>query len=148
LSDLELRRKFGCSVAGVERHGFAIPNPSPDLVLYPGDKLLLLATEQQISAARKVLSQTHPANQQTQLIEEVELQGIVVPGGSRAAGKLLIELEIPSTTGVQVVGIARAGNRLLNPGPFQAIEAGDRLLALGTSGQIANFERWLRSPEQ
>jgi len=148
LSDLELRRKFGCSVAGIERHGFAIPNPSPDLVLYPGDKLLLLATAQQLAAARTFLSQTNvTSGQQTQVIEEIEMEGVVVPEGSRAAGKLLIELEIPAATGVQVVGIARGENRLLNPGPFQAIEVGDRLLALGTHGQIAHFERWLRMNE-
>jgi K+/H+ antiporter YhaU regulatory subunit KhtT len=86
-------------------------------------------------------------DERTHLIEEIEMEGVTVPEGSPASGKLLIELEIPSSTGVQVVGIARDGNKLLNPGPFQAIEAGDTLLALGTHNQIAHFERWLRTTE-
>ena len=73
------------------------------------------------------------------------MEGVLVPGGSPAAGNLLVELEIPAATGVQLVGIEREGNRLLNPGPFQGIEVGDRLLALGTPEQITRFERWLRN---
>lgn len=142
LSDLGLR-KLGCSVAGVDRHGFAIPNPTPDLILYPGDTLLLLATPEQMKAVEDLLGRIRPADEKTQLIEEIEMQGVIVPESSHAAGNLLVELEIPAATGVQIVGIERDGNRLLNPGPFQGVEPGDRLLALGTPQQIETFERWL-----
>ena len=142
LSDLGLR-KLGCSVAGVDRHGFAIPNPTPDLILYPGDTLLLLATPEQMKAVEDLLGRIRPADEKTQLIEEIEMQGVIVPESSHAVGNLLVELEIPAATGVQIVGIERDGNRLLNPGPFQGVEPGDRLLALGTPQQIETFERWL-----
>lgn len=146
LAELELRRQFGCSVAGVDRHGFAIPNPQPDLVLYPGDKLLVLATPAQAEAARRFITRARPPGEQTHLAEEIEMEGIRVPHASQAAGKMLIELEIPAATGVQVAGIERAGNHVLNPGPFQTLEAGDRLLVLGLPAQIAQFQRWLREP--
>jgi len=145
LADLALRGQFGCSVAGIERHGYAIPNPSPDLVLYPGDKLLVLATAKQMEAVRPFISKTRPTDETTDLIEEIELEGVIVPESSPAAGKMLVELEIPAATGVQIVGMERDGNHVLNPGPFQAIEEGDRLLALGTHSQITRFERWLRT---
>ncbi len=148
LSDLRLRSQFGCSVAGVERHGYAIPNPPPDLVLYPGDKLLLLATPEQMDAVRKFINRTKPADETAELIDEIEMQGVVVPTHGPAAGNMLIELDIPAITGVQIVGIERDGNRLLNPGPFQGIEAGDRLLALGTAPQISALTRWLTTPAQ
>jgi len=147
LSDLQLRSQFGCSVAGVERQGFPIPNPPPDLVLYPGDRLLLLATPEQMPAVRKFISRTKSADETTQLIDELEMQGVIVPHSSAAAGNMLIELDIPAITGVQIVGIERDGNRLLNPGPFQGIEAGDRLLALGTPPQITALASWLKNPE-
>ena len=148
LSDLTLRSQFGCSVAGVERHGFPIPNPPPDLVLYPGDKLLLLATPEQMPAVRKFISRTRPADETTQLIDEIEMERVTVPSESVAAGNMLIELDIPAVTGVQIVGIERDGNRLLNPGPFQGIESGDRLLALGTPPQLSALTRWLKTPAQ
>lgn len=144
LSELELRRQFGCSVAGVERHGFPIPNPAPDLELYPGDKLLLLATPEQMNAVRNFIGKTKAPTTRTYLSEDIELEGVRVPESSPAAGNMLIELEIPAATGVQIVGIERDGNHVLNPGPFQSIEAGDRLLVLGTHQQIEQFQRWLK----
>lgn len=144
LSELSLRQRFGCSVAGVERHGYPIPNPAPDLVLYPGDTLLVLATPERVEEARAFVQKIEPLNDRTFLLEEIEIEGVSVPETSVAAGKLLVELEIPASTGVQLVGIEREGQRLLNPGPFQGIEVGDRLLALGTHLQIAAFQRWLR----
>jgi CPA2 family monovalent cation:H+ antiporter-2 len=144
LSELSLRQRFGCSVAGVERHGYPIPNPPPDLVLYPGDTLLVLATPERISEVRAFVQKTAPVDDRTFLLEEIEIEGVSVPETSGAAGKMLVELEIPASTGVQLVGIERDGQRLLNPGPFQGIEVGDRLLALGTHRQIAAFQRWLR----
>lgn len=148
LTELRLRQQFGCSIAGLERHGFPIPNPTPDLALYPGDKLLILGTPNQFQKARDFLGQAKRADEKTYLLEEIEMEGVIVPAGSPAAGKLLVELEIPAATGVQLVGIEREGNRLLNPGPFQGIDVGDRLLALGTPEQITRFERWLRSVQQ
>ncbi len=144
LSELSLRQRFGCSVAGVERHGYPIPNPAPDLVLYPGDLLLVLATPERIDEVRAFIQETEASNDRAFLLEEIEIEGVDVPATSAAAGKLLVELEIPASTGVQLVGIERDGQRLLNPGPFQGIEVGDRLLALGTHLQIAEFERWVR----
>jgi len=61
---------------------------------------------------------------------------------------MLIELEIPAATGVQIVGIERDGNHVLNPGPFQSIEAGDRLLVFGTHQQIEQFQRWLKKASE
>ena len=101
LSELELRRQFGCSVAGVERHGFPIPNPSPDLVLYPGDKLLLLATPKQMTPVRDFIGRTKAATTKTYLSEDIEMEGVRVPESSPAAGNMLIELEIPAATGAR-----------------------------------------------
>ena len=44
LHELGLRARFGCTVVGIERQGFAISLPAPDAVLYPRDKVLLLGT--------------------------------------------------------------------------------------------------------
>lgn len=144
LAELHLRQQFGCSIAGVERHGYPIPNPGPDLVLYPGDKLLVLATPEAMNKLRSFLNQPRPGDEKTDLLSEIEMEGVSVPEGSPAADKLLVELELPAATGVQLVGIERGGNRLLNPGPFQGVEVGDRLLALGTPEQIKQFEKWLK----
>jgi CPA2 family monovalent cation:H+ antiporter-2 len=128
----------------VDRHGYPVPNPGPEFVLYPGDTLLVLATEDASNRARAFLNQPREHDAKTDLLAEIEIEGVGVPPGSPAAEKMLVELEIPASTGVQLVGIERGGNRLLNPGPFQGVEAGDQLLALGTPEQIKTFRHWLR----
>jgi K+/H+ antiporter YhaU regulatory subunit KhtT len=55
----------------------------------------------------------------------------------------LAELEIPRNTGVQIVGLARGDHRMLFPGPFQVLEAGDWMLVVGTRDQIQKFQDWI-----
>ena len=44
LAQLELRKKLGCTVAGVERQGEMIESPAASFALYPRDRVLLLGT--------------------------------------------------------------------------------------------------------
>ena len=46
IGELALRKRFGCTVAGVERQGVMVGNPSPLTALYPRDKILLLGDAQ------------------------------------------------------------------------------------------------------
>src|SRR5690606_2111101 len=56
IADLDLRARCGVSVVGIERQGFMIPLPTPDAVLYPRDRVLLLGTTEQVVAGKKLLS--------------------------------------------------------------------------------------------
>jgi K+/H+ antiporter YhaU regulatory subunit KhtT len=67
-----------------------------------------------------------------------------VPEKSRLVGNALAELEIPRQTGVQIAGVARGDYRILFPGPFQILEAGDWLLVVGTRDQIHQFREWIK----
>ena len=51
IGELALRRRLGCSIASIDRHGIAIVNPSAEVILYPQDKLLLLGSAEQIDRA-------------------------------------------------------------------------------------------------
>ncbi len=48
------------------------------------------------------------------------------------AGRTLAELQVARATGVRIVGIQRAGERIINPDGKQTLEAGDNLLVAGT----------------
>lgn len=67
-----------------------------------------------------------------------------VPDQSPLIGNALAELDIPRRTGVQIVGIARGDHRMLFPGPFQVLDAGDWLLVVGTRDQIHRFREWIK----
>jgi CPA2 family monovalent cation:H+ antiporter-2 len=144
ISDLDLRAKFGCSVVGIERQGFMIPIPAPDAVLYPRDRVLLMGTTEQVNGGKKFLAAVTGISQAESDFEEVQMQSVGVPEWSPACGKTLGELALARTFGVQIAGIRRKGERILNPSADERLLSDDEVLALGTPSQIREFKFWLR----
>jgi CPA2 family monovalent cation:H+ antiporter-2 len=144
LGDLSLRSQFGCSVVGVDRQGYPVPSPGPDTELFPGDGLLVLGTETQIRHVRAFFDSSPARTEKVDLLDEIRLESMEVPDKSRLVGNALAELEIPRQTGVQIVGVARGNYRMLFPGPFQVLNAGDWLLVVGTRDQIHQFREWIK----
>lgn len=144
IADLQLRSRFGCSVVGIERQGFMIPLPPADTVLYPRDKVLLLGTGEQVKAGKEFLGAVSGAPPADSLFEEVRMEALAVPEGSRAAGLTLAELAPARTHHVQIAGLNRRGVRILNPRADEKLQAGDEALVLGAPMHIAEFKAWLR----
>jgi CPA2 family monovalent cation:H+ antiporter-2 len=145
IKDLPLRSEFGCTVVRIERQGIVLPNPKPDTILFPNDKLLLLGTDANLLSAETWLNKPCSAIENSELpgLSELSLGHLTVPRISRHAGKSLGELEVRSLLGIQVVGIERGHNSLLSPGPKENIEPGDQLLVLGTPAQVSDLAVWL-----
>lgn len=80
------------------------------------------------------------------LLREAVLRTILVAPGAAADGKLIRELALRTQTGASVVGIEREGTPIVNPGPDEEIKAGDRVLLIGTEGQLAGATPLLESP--
>ncbi|MEO6245051.1 MAG: TrkA C-terminal domain-containing protein, partial [Opitutaceae bacterium] len=147
--ELNLRTQFGCSVVGIERQGFMISLPTPDTVLYPRDKVLLMGTTDQVKAGKKFLGAVSGAPPADSVFAEVQMAAVAVPAGSRAGGRALLDLKPTETHGVLVAGINRHGLRILNPKAQEALRVGDEILILGTPVQISRFKVWLRElPEE
>lgn len=144
LTELDLRARFGCSVVGIERQGFMIPLPTPDAVLYPRDKVLLLGTTAQVRAGREFLVGVTGAAAPDSQFEEVWMQSVIVPRWSRAVGHTLAELSPAQKHGVQIAGVNHDGERVLNPSAQETLGADDELLVLGTPVQIREFKLWLQ----
>lgn len=149
IADLDLRARFGCSIAGIERQGFMIPLPGPETVLYPRDKVLLLGTIDQAEAGRRFLSGVSGARAGDSVFEEVSMEVMTVPEWSRAAGRTLLELGPAHNHGVQIAGIHRGDVRILNPNAQELLLPADEILVLGTPAEIADFRQWMRDkPEE
>ena len=142
LRELALRSRYGCTVAGVERQGVMVGNPSPDMVLYPRDKVLLLGDPRQAAAGKKFLQQVTGAPSAS-TFDEVRMEAVTLPAGSELEGRSLAELALSRTYGLQVAGINRSGVRILNPRGDEKLFAGDDVLVLGSPDQIAAFKAGL-----
>lgn len=71
------------------------------------------------------------------LLSHAQLRVFAVTADSPAAGRLIRELSLRSRTGASAVGIERNGESIVNPGPDEELRAGDKLLLLGSSDQLA-----------
>lgn len=144
IAELDLRARLGCTIVGIERQGFMIPLPSPDTVLYPQDKVLLMGTAEQVRAGRAFLGGVSGLAVTDSVFGEVRMESIVLPEWSRAAGRSLGQSLQGQDHGVQIAGVHRGGLRILNPGGQEVLRVGDEILVLGTPVQIAEFSAWVR----
>ena len=148
LAQLGLRHRFGCTVVGIERQGCMIPLPGPSEALFPRDKVLLLGSTEQTSAAKAAIGLVSAT--EISDFDVVGLETILLPAGSRATGATLMEIAPSARHGVQIAGIRRGPLRILNPGAEECLCVGDELLALGTPDRLRAFKIWAReapSPE-
>jgi CPA2 family monovalent cation:H+ antiporter-2 len=143
LGELALRTKFGCTVAGVERQGVMVGNPTGDMILYPRDKVLLLGTPDQVAAGKEYLHHASGAPISSNF-DEVRMESVELPPGSGLHGRTLAELAISKEFGLQVAGINRHGQRILNPGGDEKLFTNDKVLVLGSPDQISAFKATLR----
>lgn len=141
IAELRVRSRFGCSIVEIDRQGHTIIAPEPALTVYPGDRLLLLGTTGQIDAACMELGRLKIAGEAADF-DETLLEMVPVPPCPRI-GSSLAELRIPFHTGVLVVGIERAGKKIINPAREERLVEGDEMLVLGSPDQIREFKAWL-----
>jgi CPA2 family monovalent cation:H+ antiporter-2 len=141
IAELAIRSRYGCSVVEVGRHGHTIINPRPSTTLYSGDRLLLVGAREQIEALQMALGRLHESESAVHF-DAARLETVLMPFGCRS-GATLAELQIPHHTGVLVVGIARNGQKIINPSGKERVFAGDELLVLGTVDQVDPLKQLL-----
>lgn len=144
LGELELRTRFGCTVAGVERQGVMVGNPTGAMILYPRDKVLLLGAPPQVAAGKEFLQQASGAPVASNF-DEVRMEAVELPPGFGLHGQTLAEVALSRVYGLQVAGINRGGQRILNPRGDEKLFCGDEVLVLGSPDQIAVFKASLRN---
>ncbi len=147
IAGLDLRARFGVSIVGIERQGYMISLPGGDAVLYPRDKILLMGGAEQLNACKAVLlavSETPPASD----FDDVRLESVRVPKGSRAGGRTLRDLSPSQSHQVQITGLNRDQVRILSPGGEERVRMGDELLVLGTPDHTAAFKEWLNEESE
>ena len=84
------------------------------------------------------------ALQAPQLFRGSQSAAITVEGASDVAGRKLQELEIPESTGVQLVAVVRQGRVITNPPADFEIRREDSLILHGDREQIQRAEELLK----
>lgn len=143
IRNLKLRTKTGATIVAIYRGADSLINPSPDTLLMPGDVLLLMGSQEQITAGMQYLTEQmrEPAPHAGQ--SEPKTLRFEVPQGSGWIGKTIGELNLRRNTQVHVVGIQKATEAITNPDVTVLIDAGDVLILFGRADQLETAVRHL-----
>jgi CPA2 family monovalent cation:H+ antiporter-2 len=141
LEDLAIRERTGVNIAMIKRgEHYTISAPSRIERLYPGDKLFVIGTDDQIELFRQTMEPADGVKVNEDSTHEVVLKKLDVLQGSFMAGKTIRESGIRERTRGIVVGIERKKRRLLNPESNLILEVGDRIWIVGDAELIAKVK--------
>jgi len=132
IGELQLRKRSGATVVGIERQGYYLPSIGPETHLFPGDRLYATGGPEQLAALRRLLSEEEKEEEAAPDFRSAILQTGRVEPGSPCEGKTLRDLQWPRLLGAQVVAIKRDGEPPRAPESEQALRSGDALLLVGS----------------
>jgi CPA2 family monovalent cation:H+ antiporter-2 len=138
LQELALREKFGINVALIERGKKTIITPGRREKLFPGDILSVIGTDEQLGKLKATLEQTTIVEPDPSAIH-ISLKNFTVAESSKLCNKSIRESGIREAVKALIVGIERAGERILNPESSFTFESGDIVWIVGNSEQIDSF---------
>lgn len=144
LQELKIRERFGISVAMIKRHNSIIHTPMRWERVFPQDVLSVIGSDEQLAnLASHISSKT--ISDEGESGTQMRLATVIVEEDSTLAGKSIRESRIREVTQGLVIGIERAGARLVNPDSLLTIESGDVLWLALESHKLADIEALARA---
>ncbi|MEI7973826.1 MAG: cation:proton antiporter, partial [Bdellovibrio sp.] len=137
LAELGLREKMGITIALIERGRRQILAPKKDALLMAHDRLSVIGTDEQIAALASVLVAPDPALSEPNL--HFGLDHVVLSASSPFVGKTIRDCGVREIVDGLIVGIERAGERILNPESSLELKSDDCLWIVGNRDQISKL---------
>lgn len=142
LYELQFRERFGINIAAIKRGDVNMNAPQRDERIYPGDKLFVIGTDEQVEAFSAFLQKDDRDVTKKALNEQnVTLQQLFVSSQSPLVGKSIKESAIRERTHGLIVGIERNGERILNPESNVVIQAEDVIWIAGHRARLLVFSK-------
>jgi CPA2 family monovalent cation:H+ antiporter-2 len=140
LMNAKLQERFQVMVAVIERGRRQIVAPTGSDMLYPGDRLYLIADKERVEAARAEI-ESAPEAQPPEESKAFGLDSFLISSSSSFLGRPIRDSGLREALGGLVVGIERAGRRILNPDSSTRLLEQDLLWVVGDLEKIAELKR-------
>ena len=141
LEEMALRERLGVNIAMIRRNDYLIPAPSRYEKVYPGDRLFVIGTDEQLDMFSKHIEPVNGVTPEAKPAGDVVLKTLIIKQESALIGQSIRESGIRERTNGLVVGIERGGKRVLNPESQTVFEAGDKVWIVGDAELIADIMR-------
>ncbi len=136
IKDIPLRAETGVSILAVNRAGRVYNNPGPDFQIYPGDRLVIMGTIEDLRQAELLLKRFQDADDTNNQPGKFTLAEIDISDNPQMAGQTLAEIQFRQKYGVTVVGIRRGEDQIVTPASSERLAAGDRMIVIGDAKAI------------
>lgn len=138
LDQVPLRAEHGVSVLAVSRAGKSYFDPRPDFALFPGDRLVLIGTRENVERASDFI-RTQDVSSSGNQADEFVIRSLDVPPDSPWSNKTIAGLNFRNEHGVTIIGIRRGETQVTAPPPGEIIRAGDTLIVAGSRNAVDNL---------
>ena len=139
LKQLSLGKRYGVHVSSILRGGRRLNIPDGDSVIFPGDRLQVIGSDDQLSKFGSSL-QNEVVGEDPELEKrEMLLRQMIIGANSPFIGKTLEESGIRSRYSCMVVGLEEGKENLSAVNPKRCFEEGDIIWVVGEREAIAEL---------
>lgn len=138
--NMPLRSATGASILAVSRAGRVYFDPGPDFRIYPGDRVVIMGSAEDLWRAENLLNELQERDD-TERTDRFVLAEIKVAPDSPRVGRTLAELRFRQEYGVTVVGVRRGEDQVTTVGPTLQLRGGDYLIVIGSSEAVEAMRR-------
>jgi CPA2 family monovalent cation:H+ antiporter-2 len=135
LSEIGIRESYGVTVAMIERGSQKIMAPRRDDLLMAFDRISVIGNDDQVLNFKNIISKNSDDHASVN-ITNYGLKSVYMTTENPFVGKSIRESGIREKTDGLVVGVERAGQRILNPDASISIIDGDLLWIVGDMEKI------------
>ena len=131
LKQLNLGSKYGVHISSILRGGWRINIPDGDYVIFPGDKLQVIGSDEQFTSFREALEKERLGVDVNFEQREMLLRQLIIGHDSPFIGKTLIESGIRDVYSCMVIGLEEGKQNPSSFPPNRKFEEGDIIWVVG-----------------
>ncbi len=136
LAQLKLGTKYGVHVSSILRGGRRINIPDGYNILFPGDVLQVIGSDQQFTAFREAIENEVLGIDVDVEMREMKLRQLIIGTDSPFVGQTLIESRIRDRFSCMVVGLEEGKESLSPYSPNRKFRAGDIIWVVGEQDSL------------
>ena len=131
LKQLNLGKKYGVHISSILRSGWRVNIPDGDFMIFPGDLLQAIGSDEQFSVFREALENERLGVDPNAEKRIMQLHQLIIDHNSPFLGKTLIESGIRDLYSCMVIGLEEGKQNLSAFPPNRKFEEGDIIWLVG-----------------
>ncbi len=139
LKQLNLGKRYGVHISSILRGGFRMNIPDGDYMLFPGDRLQVIGSDEQLGKFGHALETDTIKEDLTVENREMKLRQLIIGSNSPFIGKTLAESGIRNIYGCMVVGLEEGKENLSSVSPSRPFQEGDIIWVVGEESSLTDL---------